>query len=450
MANLAITQQAGATALGTLQQEFAIYCGNGSFGVIDLKSLQPVASVKLAPRLVIFPRGEANTLLRRRIETLSVPVVTPKSVIESFWIDPATTVYENVTFSPGPTPASTLNLWIGPTITPTPGPWPIIEQFLREAICSGDAALYEYLIDLEAHALQKPQEKPGVIVILLGGQGVGKGTFETLLRRIWGSTTLLINKVDMIVGSFNGIMERAFNVFLDEAVFHGDRRSTEALKSVVTSEFVTINEKNQPARQIPSVHRFYAASNANHFAATENDDRRAVYVHVSDKYRGDHVFWDRAHQAIQGAEAEHFADFLLQRDISQFQPRQRPKSQELVRQRLLSLGGIEQYWYELLLDVGPVVQEAHRLTPTQWEDGQFVATRTLLDQYELFSRGTRSYRKVGSHDLRDALRKLCPSARSERKQLGGNRQHGYSLPSLTTARAEFEVFIGGVVSWPEN
>jgi hypothetical protein len=44
MANLAITQQAGATALGTLQQEFAIYCGNGSFGVIDLKSLQPVAS----------------------------------------------------------------------------------------------------------------------------------------------------------------------------------------------------------------------------------------------------------------------------------------------------------------------------------------------------------------------------------------------------------------------
>jgi hypothetical protein len=57
---------------------------------------------------------------------------------------------------------------------------------------------------------------------------------------------------------------------------------------------------------------------------------------------------------------------------------------------------------------------------------------------------------VGSHDLRDALRKLCPSARSERKQLGGNRQHGYSLPSLATARAEFEVFIGGAVSWPED
>jgi hypothetical protein len=450
MANLAIAQQAGATALAMLQREFAIFCGNGSFGVIDLKSLQPSASAKLAPRLVIFPRSEANTLLRRHLETLSVPVATPKAVIDAFWVDPATTVYDSVTFSPSPAPPNTLNLWIGPTITPTPGPWPTIQQFLRDAICSSDTALYEYLLNLEAHAMQKPQEKPGVIVIFLGGQGRGKNTYEKLLRRRWGSTTLLVNKVDMIIGSFNGILERAFNVFLDEAVFHGDRRSTEALKSVVTSEFIAINEKNQPARQIPSVHRFYAASNANHFAAIDSDDRRAVYVHISDKYQGDYAFWDRVHQAIQGAEAEHFADFLLQRDISQFQPRQRPKSQELIRQRLLSLGGIEQYWYELLLDVGPVVQEAHRLTPTQWEDCQFVATRTLLDQYELFSRGTRSYRKVGSHDLREALRKLCPSARSERKQLGGNRQHGYSLPSLATARTEFETFIGGAVSWPED
>ena len=450
MANLAIAQQAGATALATLQQEFFIYCGNGAFGVIDRKSLQPTARDKLAPRLVIFPRSESNTLLRRRLETLGVPVATPKSVIESFWVDPATTVYDSVTFSPSPAAPNTLNLWIGPTITPTPGLWPVIEEFLKDTICSGDIALYEYLLNLEAHALQRPHEKPGVMVILLGGQGVGKGSFETLLRRIWGSTTLLVNKIDLILGPFNGIMERALNLFFDEAVFHGDRRSTDALKSVVTSEFVTINEKNQPARQIPSVHRFYAASNANHFASTEKDDRRAVYVHVSDKHQGDRNFWDRVHGAIQGAEAEHFADFLWQRDISQFQPRQRPRSQELIRQRLLSVSGIEQYWYELLLDVGPVVAEGFRITPPQWEDGQFTATRTLLDQYELFSRGTRSYRKVGSHDLRDALRKLCPSARSERKQLGGSRQHGYSLPSLATARAEFEVFIGGAVSWPED
>jgi hypothetical protein len=102
MANLAITQQAGVTALATLQTEFAIYCGNGAFGVIDLAALRRNSAYRLAPRLVIFPRSEANTLLRRRLETLGVPVATPKSVIESFWVDPATTVYDSITFSTSP------------------------------------------------------------------------------------------------------------------------------------------------------------------------------------------------------------------------------------------------------------------------------------------------------------------------------------------------------------
>jgi hypothetical protein len=450
MANLAITQQAGITALATLQQEFAIYCGHGSFGVVDLATLRRNSADRLAPRLVVFPRSEANTLLRRRLETIGVPVATPKSVIEAYWVDPATTVYDSITFTPNAVPPSTLNLWVPPTIRPAPGPWLEIEEFLRETICANDAALYEYLLNFLAHALQRPAEKPGVIIVLLGGQGVGKGTVEVLLRRIWGSTTLLVNKVDMIVGSFNGVMERAFNVFLDEAVFYGDRRSTEALKSIITSEFVVINEKNQPARSISSVHRFFAASNSSHFAATDRDDRRAIYIHVSGERQGDYQYWECVHAAISGDEAEHFADFLLKRDISNFHPRQRPKSQELIRQRILSLTGFDQFWFELLRNVGPACSEGHRMTPVEWEDDQFLATRTLLDQYELFSRGTRSYRTVGSHDLGEALRRLCPSARQDRKQISNKRQHGYTLPSLRMAREEFEQYIGGTVTWPPD
>lgn len=450
MANLSVAQQAGVTALATLQQEFAIFCGNGAYGVIDLAALRRNAADRLAPRLVIFPRSEANTLLRRRLETIGVPIAVPKSVIEAYWVDPATTVYDSITFTPNTVPPPALNLWVPPTISPTSGPWPQIEEFLRDTICANDAALYDYLLNFLAHALQRPAEKPGVIIIFLGGQGVGKGSFEVLLRRIWGSTTLLVNKVEMIVGSFNGVMERAFNIFLDEAVFHGDRRSTEALKSIVTSEFITVNEKHQPTRSIPSVHRFFAASNSSHFAATDRDDRRAIYIHVDGKRQGDHQYWDRVHAAISGDEAEHFADFLLRRDISNFHPRQRPKSQELIRQRILSLTGFDQFWFELLRNVGPACSEGHRMTPVEWEDDQFLATRTLLDQYELFSEGTRTYRTVGSHDLGEALRRLCPSARQERRQIGGKRQHGYALPSLQIAREEFERYIGGSVVWPPD
>jgi hypothetical protein len=450
MANLAVVQRAETTALEALQKEFVIYRGNGELGVIELASLRPKPGARVAPQLSIFHKSAATTLLLRYIETLDVAVASPKSVIEEFWVSPATTVYDSVTFDPSCKSATTLNLWIGSTSNASPGPWPVIEQFLREVICSNDSELYKYLLNILAHALQRPSEKPGVILILLGGQGVGKGTLETLLRRIWSLTTLLVNRVEMIVGAFNGVMERAFIVFLDEAMFHGDRKSTEALKSIVTSEFITINEKHQPARQIPSVHRFFAASNSYHFAATEHDDRRAVYIPVSGARQGDHKYWDDVHSAIRGGDAEYFADFLWKRDISSFQPRERPKSRELIRQKILTLSGFDHFWFELLSNVGPACSEGHRMTPVEWENEQFLATRTLLDQYELFTKGTRSYRAVGSHDLGDALRRLCPSARSERRQVGGKRQHGYFIPSLEIARAEFEKHIGGNVEWPPD
>ena len=180
MANLAIAQQAGVTALAMLQQEFAIYCGNGAYGVVDLAALRRNAADRLAPRLVIFPRSEANTLLRRRLETIGVPVAVPKSVIDAYWVDPATIVYDSITFTPNTVPPPILNLWVPPTISPAPGPWPQIEEFLRETICANDAALYDYLLNFLAHAFQRPAEKPGVIIIFLGGQGSGKGSFEVV------------------------------------------------------------------------------------------------------------------------------------------------------------------------------------------------------------------------------------------------------------------------------
>lgn len=449
MTSAASISQLPATALSALQREFAIYKGTGSFGVVDLQSLKPQPGTSQAPRLVVFPKSEATTLLRRRLETLPYPCTSPKSVIEAFWIDPHTLVYDRVTFDPQNVNPSTLNLWVGPTITPVQGDWPTIREFLLDTICNGDQTLFEYLLNLEAHAYQRPAEKPGVMVIFLGGQGIGKGTMQVLLRRIWGATTLLVNKVDLIVGQFNGVMERAYNIFLDEAVFHGDRRATEALKSIVTSEHITINEKNQPARQIPSVHRFYAASNATHFAATESDDRRAIYIRISDRRKGDASYWDAVYKAIQGQEAAHFAHSLSIRDISKFRPRDRPASAELTHQKLLSLTGIHKFWYEFLRNEIGSMNTSFQYDSLEWRDGGFVSTRTLLDSLELFNKGVRTYQKSASHELAEALRRLCPSMTRKRQQNKFNREHGYVLPALETARKEFEQFISGSVDWPE-
>jgi replication-associated recombination protein RarA len=116
-----------------------------------------------------------------------------------------------------------------------------------------------------AHALQRPKEKPGVMIILLGGQGTGKGTFGRICQKIWSATYVQVNNIDKVTGNFNAILERAFFVFMDEALFFGNHRGSDELKSLVTEQTILISEKYQPSRQIVSCHRFIPATNADNF-----------------------------------------------------------------------------------------------------------------------------------------------------------------------------------------
>jgi hypothetical protein len=63
-----------------------------------------------------------------------------------------------------------LNLWVGPTATPQAGDWQPISDFLLDIICNGDGNAHQYLIRFLAHALQHPADKPGVVIVMLGGQ----------------------------------------------------------------------------------------------------------------------------------------------------------------------------------------------------------------------------------------------------------------------------------------
>jgi hypothetical protein len=46
-------------------------------------------------------------------------------------------------------------------------------DYLLDVICDGDLGLFDYLIRFLAHALQHPEEKPGIMIVLIGAEGVG-------------------------------------------------------------------------------------------------------------------------------------------------------------------------------------------------------------------------------------------------------------------------------------
>ena len=214
----------------------------------------------------------------------------------------------------------------------------------------------------------------------------------------------------------------------------------------------------QPVRSIESVHRFFAASNHDHFAHVERDDRRFLFLRVSDSHKQDTAYFKKITAEISddrtiGA----LFYYLLRKDISDFNIRIKPKTSEHLAQRLKSLEGFERFWYEVLsigfLDgVGPSTSMLVGFNDS-WIDSIFVPSNALLDNYKSFNKNAQRYQTLQTKHMKEQLVKLCPSVRADRQQIRAPgqstscQQRGFILPNLPLARQEFCSYIGGELEW---
>lgn len=447
MANISPAAPA-ASPLQELQKAFSLLKLSGDVVIAEQSQIEGVRNGTDREGVQMFRMTPGKLLLRRHLESLPMPSDAGKAIAD-FLVSPNTTVYDRMAFSPLPTPPTTLNLWRGPTATPQEGNWDTIKSFLLEVIADGDIGLYRYLTLFLAHMLQKPQDKPGMVIAMLGGQGTGKGSALRIVERIWSGSTLLVSDVDHVIGRFNAALEGNYAICMDEAMFAGDKRAMDRLKSMVTEPTITIEQKQQPRRSIGSFHRFFTTSNHEHFAHVEADDRRFVFFHLSDKRQGDAAYWKQVHQAINDPAVISAMVYDLDRyDLSNFDVRQRPKNEAHMDQKLRSLSGFTRYWYEVLQS-GDLQSGIKFATLDLWDEETFVSTANLMANWKEFQGSQRSYNTLQERDLHAAIKKLCPSAKSDRSTVSGRQKRGYNLPPLATARQEFASAMGGTVPWDD-
>ena len=338
-----------------------------------------------------------------------------------------------------------------------PGNCSALTDFIRDIICNGGTEHFEYLMNFLAHMVQKPEEKPGVMIVLLGGQGIGKGVFFSMLRAIWSRTCLLVSDINQVIGQFNACLENNFVICFDEALFAGDRKSLDRLKSLVTEPHIRIEQKYQPARSIESVHRFFAASNHDHFAHVEQDDRRFAFFRVSDTKQQNTEYFSTIVAAINDSSVmSALMHELKNRDLINFDVRKKPSGAEHMKQKIKSLQGFDRYWFEVLGTGDLAADEGSEFRlASPWLDSKFVPTSKLMRCYKDYNKNAQRYEPFQSSELAARLQRLCPSAIYDRKMsevdghVASRQQRGYELPTLATARAEFEGFIGGKVQWDD-
>ena len=435
--------------LQELQQRYCLFKLAGGIWVAELDDIKSVQAGTQRTEVAMYRKEDGKLLMQRHLETVHAPS-EPKKVVANFMVSSNTKVYDAVAFSPLPVPEGTLNYWTGSPVIPKKGDWSTVKSFLLWVICGGDIGLYRYLVMFLGHMLLKPHEKPGIMIVLLGGQGTGKGTFFSLLHALWSRTTLLVSDVSHVIGSFNAGIERNYVLCMDEALFAGDKKTTERLKSFVTERQVTIEQKYQPRRNIESFHRMFSSSNHAHFAQVDADERRFLFMEVSDAYQGDFAYWEDVHAAIANQDViSAMVHDLQSLDLSMFNVRARPKTNAHTDQKLRSLSGFDRYWFEVL-GSGEFDDQTLLDATEPWSTPCFISTDKLKGGWKSYEKGQRLFGGRQEREMHAAMRRLCPSAKLGRHQSKLNGQkRGYSLPSLTVARAEFAKAIGGEVHWDD-
>ncbi len=212
-----------------------------------------------------------------------------------------------------------LNEWRGFAIAPIQGN---IEPFLNLlSRCVPDDGARLYVQKWMAHLIQHPDNKMFVSLAFWShAQGVGKNLlFETIASIIGPAHAAVIGQSEL-TSDFNGWSNRRIFIIGDEVSGSDKRSETDKLKGLITGTTNRINEKYQPAREVPNLMNFVFLSN-HHDALFVNDGDRRFFVWeiqsglLQQSVANNYVTW----RDSGGLSALHHS--LLNLDISDFDPK---------------------------------------------------------------------------------------------------------------------------------
>ena len=203
-------------------------------------------------------------------------------------------------------------------------------QGVLDTLCNHDKAAFDYIENYVAHMFQKPGEKPGVCICVQSDEeGAGKETYWNHIGEILGQN-LFFNTSrpeDTVFGRFNGSLKQVLMIKFEEADFETNKKNEGALKALITSESASYEAKNENAVTLKSYCRCIMTTNNVVPFVLSDTNRRFMMVQASPEMVGKTEYWRHVHSVLAKPESKAaYLDYLLNKDISGFNPREFPKT----------------------------------------------------------------------------------------------------------------------------
>lgn len=223
---------------------------------------------------------------------------------------------DQIRFSPAGVEDGEVNLYRGLPLTPQPEGR--CERILAHLflMCGQDAALSHDLMCWLAWPLQHPGRRVKYAYVFHGGQGTGKSMFfEQLMMKIYGSEHSIQIGQNELESKYTGwLTKKLFVVCNEVSTFANERKATKnKLKSLITDNVFTIEEKFMPIRMEENHAQFVFLSNEMQPVVPESDDRRYAIVEFDTKMPAS--YYEELAREIHTGGAEAFYSYLLSYDF---------------------------------------------------------------------------------------------------------------------------------------
>ena len=359
------------------------------------------------------------------------------------WLNsPSRRQYDGVVYAPGDTLSpNLLNLWQGFAVKPVLGDISFWLRALNSQV--PNASLAKYLVYWLAWRIQNLDKIPGTVLIIQGKKGTGKNSLFEPVVIFLGQHAMVADDPELIIGRFNWhLMTQSF-VVLDEAVFAGDLRHADKLKSRITATQMAFEAKNMTP--VMGINRcaYVMLTNHPHVWQATLDERRAVVVTVADRLRGDFEFWSQYYEWCHTTGPANLLHYLLSLDVSNFNPRQIPQGTAIDEQIALTAlrDPVTAWWHQCLSEgcirwVDGYLTKLVEIEPDKTTSIERTGLRLSYEQ----SAGVRGKPSVAWDVVAKRLRSWCqPYGITESRKIAPNGQRFREdvLPSLTEMQEAF-------------
>lgn len=177
-------------------------------------------------------------------------------------------------------------------------------DYVFEILCNRDEQARDWVMAWLADILQKPAEKPGTSLVLIGVMGAGKSFLgERVMGPIIGDAHYaMIDSIGRLTNNFNTILDNKLFIQCDESVHSYQRETANKLKGLITSATVEIEPKGVNSYSKPNhIHMLFTSNNetAALFIDASPYERRYTVLKVNTERATDLKYWEHMHNWVE-------------------------------------------------------------------------------------------------------------------------------------------------------